>query len=528
VLSRDKLECGLLVAAVALTRFLFRSHYLYDIDSVNFALAIQRFDPGAHQPHPPGYFLYVYLARLANTVFHDANAALVAISIASSCGVALMIHALARHWFGPRAAKFAGLVFLFSPLAWFHGTVALTYIVEAFFSALVGYLCWRVYTGATALVVPCAVVAGFAAGVRPSFLLFLGPLFLFSMRRVPGKQAAAAIGVLGLTLLAWFIPLVRESGGLGPYVSSFVSLWRIAPAKATVFNSSPLTSIARFCTIAGIYALCFGCAAFLPFALWGGRPRPRRTPSPGLLASSIERLPSKTGFTWIWIAPGLLFFTLIFLRFVNSGYLLVLFPPVCVWLGHWGAEWYAERRWSKPLKDGVVVFAAASNVAIFLFAPAYCSYASVRRFETELRGIQTALPQIVSPRETLIVGFDSHFLGYRHAGYYLPEYSTVQYPEVRLLAGKRVFAMQHRDTKLASRLPVAAYRNFILFPLPSDDQEYRDFAKQVRARFPERDLRAIQAGGHEFIIGPIADLPLLFPVVAARSNSSFAAAESTP
>jgi hypothetical protein len=33
-----------------------------------------------------------------------------------------------------------GLLFLLSPLAWFHGIVALTYGVEAFFSALVGYL----------------------------------------------------------------------------------------------------------------------------------------------------------------------------------------------------------------------------------------------------------------------------------------------------------------------------------------------------------------------------------------------------
>jgi hypothetical protein len=38
------------------------------------------------------------------------------------------------------AARFAALLFLLSLLAWFHGIVALTYGVEAFFSALVGYL----------------------------------------------------------------------------------------------------------------------------------------------------------------------------------------------------------------------------------------------------------------------------------------------------------------------------------------------------------------------------------------------------
>ena len=45
--------------AVAVTRFAFRSHYLYDLDSVNFALGMGRFDPRVHQPHPPGYFVHM-------------------------------------------------------------------------------------------------------------------------------------------------------------------------------------------------------------------------------------------------------------------------------------------------------------------------------------------------------------------------------------------------------------------------------------------------------------------------------------
>src|SRR5580693_4058043 len=158
--SRQALDATLLMAATAITRFAFRSHYLYDIDSVNFALAMKRFDPSVHQPHPPGYFLYVYLGRLANLIFHDANTALVAISIVFSCGAAAMIYVLADNWFGRNAASFAGLIFIFSPLAWFHGTVALTYIVEAFFSALAGYLCWQVERGAMRLILPAALVLG--------------------------------------------------------------------------------------------------------------------------------------------------------------------------------------------------------------------------------------------------------------------------------------------------------------------------------------------------------------------------------
>src|SRR5690349_21347253 len=133
------------IILIACTRIIFRSHLLYDIDSVNFALGVSRFDPAAHQPHPPGYFLYICMGRLVNRIFEDPNTAFVAISIIASCGAAWMIYLLTKTWINQEAANIALGLFLFSPLCWFHGIVALTYIVEAFFSGLIGYLCWRVY-----------------------------------------------------------------------------------------------------------------------------------------------------------------------------------------------------------------------------------------------------------------------------------------------------------------------------------------------------------------------------------------------
>src|SRR5580700_4447139 len=103
--SRHKLELLLLVSAVGVSRFAFRSHDLYDLDSVDFALAIQRFDPRAYQPHPPGYYLYILLGRLLNFVVHDANLSLVLLSIAASCGVIIMIYKTAIDWFGPSEAR---------------------------------------------------------------------------------------------------------------------------------------------------------------------------------------------------------------------------------------------------------------------------------------------------------------------------------------------------------------------------------------------------------------------------------------
>jgi hypothetical protein len=152
------------------------------------------------------------------------------------------------------------------------------------------------------------------------------------------------------------------------------------------------------------------------------------------------------------------------------------------------------------------------NLLLFFDSPFYFSYRSVRHFEAQLEGIRTMLPQLVSPEDTVIVSFDSHFLGFRHAGYYLPDYLTVEYPEVKLRSDeRRVFAMQHRDTDLIAVLPVGHYSKFVLFPLPGVDGAYGKYVASVTGRFPEGRLRTIHAGGRDFVTGPIALLPLLFP-----------------
>ncbi len=497
--TRQKLDASILACAVAISRYLFRSHYLYDLDSVNFALALERFDPRVHQPHPPGYFLYVCLGRCLNFIFHDANLALVALSIAASCGSIVVIYKMALDWYGPREAWFASMLFLFSPLGWFHGTVALTYSVEAFFSALLGYLCWCLECGNLALIAPVGVILGISAGIRPSSLLFLGPLYLFSLRNAPAYKKIEGVSALGLTLTAWILPMISASGGFGAYFGALISLWRTVPSKDTVFNSSPATSIARAVTIVFIYLLTFGAASVAAL---------------GALQGTVPTDPRKKSFTIVWMAPALCFFTFIFLKFVNSGYLLLLAAPACIWLGCWASDWYGKSPWRRPVKLTLIGLCAAVNVLIFLESPLYCSYRSVRKFEAQLEGVRTILPQLYAANDTLIIGFDSHFLGYRHAGYYLPDYFTVQYPEVSLEEGVRVFAMHQRDTRLLTELPISPYSRFVIFPLPGGDAGYAKYLGNVKRLLPSQSLRTVRVGEDDFVSGPIALLPLLFPSAA--------------
>src|SRR5437763_174957 len=54
----------LLGVLTSLSRFPFRSHYLFSWDSANFALALDQYNVTFHQPQPPGYPLYVASAWL--------------------------------------------------------------------------------------------------------------------------------------------------------------------------------------------------------------------------------------------------------------------------------------------------------------------------------------------------------------------------------------------------------------------------------------------------------------------------------
>ncbi len=303
------------------------------------------------------------------------------------------------------------------------------------------------------------------------------------------------LAALVLTLTAWFVPMIAASGGLSAYFGALASLWRMVPSKWTVFNSSPANSIARAFIIVFIYLLTFGAASLAPL---------------GALASTTPADPRKKIFTFVWIGPALCFFTFGYLRFVTSGYLLLLCAPACMWLGLWASEWYKTSAWRTSLKLAAIGVGVAVNVLIFVASPFYCSYRQVRRFEAELESIKTALPQVGSSRDTLILSFDSHFNGFRHAGYYLPDYQTMEYPEAHLKEGPRIFSMYQRDTHLVTALPAAPYTQFVLFPLPEGDS-YKEYIQKVIDRLPGQSLRTVREGGHEFVTGKTSDLPLLFP-----------------
>jgi len=83
-----------LFLATILTRIPFTSKLMYHLDSIHFALALDHYDITVHQPHHPGYFLYVMLGRFFDFFIHDPHTSYISTNILSSALSVLVIYYL--------------------------------------------------------------------------------------------------------------------------------------------------------------------------------------------------------------------------------------------------------------------------------------------------------------------------------------------------------------------------------------------------------------------------------------------------
>jgi hypothetical protein len=189
-------------------------------DEFQFAYAVRDFDLARHQPHPPGYYLFIVAGRALDALLDDPFLALrcvSALAIATFAGLAVAAQAasstpVARALWIAAAAGFA----LASPLTQRFGVAALTYSAEG---AL--WLAWLLALGRSsdARGRPLlAGLAGLAAGLRPTLALWAGVMLWFDaagQRRWHSLGALALAGAGGVAL--WAVPMLWEAGGTAAY-----------------------------------------------------------------------------------------------------------------------------------------------------------------------------------------------------------------------------------------------------------------------------------------------------------------------
>ena len=234
---RSARSASVLAAAYLAAHLPFLAPSLEDIDSINFALGLREFDVASHQPHPPGYPLYIGLGRLSLAAIgalapaiETTRAEALALAVWSALGGAAAIvaaWALFAALDGSRRAALWGAVLLaVAPLFWIAGLRPMSDLPGLALALSAQALVLRGMSNRRSLLAG-AFLAGVSGGIRVQMIALTLPLLVFAAARRPDDGTPRGSGVWLLTRVApaflagtvvWAVPLVVASGGVDGYL----------------------------------------------------------------------------------------------------------------------------------------------------------------------------------------------------------------------------------------------------------------------------------------------------------------------
>lgn len=445
----DARIAGGLFLANLLVRLPFLSRYLNTWDSVLFALSLSRYSVPDARPHPPGYPVYIAMAKLLRPFFPDENATLVALSVLLTAGCAVLVYRLARLVGSRRAAVAASVLFSLSPILLYNSVIATSYPGEAFFMVLVALVAWRAWQAPTTR--NAAILGGtfaLALGFRQSFLFYLSPLVAWALlaprvgaRRAMRNLARAAAAAVGVGLV-WAIPMIVLSGGLAEYLKATSLQTSLVVFAQTVFNAGRpawddhltrfllfLDTEKRLVLPVLVVLLVVGAIASRRAATW----------------RSALGWPQGFGrFLALWTLPAILFYLLIFdgWNVGPNGYILILLPAAyCVfaWLADAALALLRDVQAGPPWHRWL---ALASPILLLSPAPALAAEWSPM-YTKEVKdhdawtdswlGLSTRFP----PNETAIVASYS----WAHVKWFFPDYIEWSYLAIPAQAGQPAWVL---------------------------------------------------------------------------------------
>lgn len=322
----------LLIILVVITRIPFVSKFLYEWDSVNFALALDKYDILLHQPQPPGYILFVGLGKVFNQIFQDANTTLVFMSILFSALTVILVYYLGKQLFSRNMAITGAILLIFSPIFWFYGEIATIYPSEAFLAILIAYTSYQSLKGSRNFLYLSAIALGLAGGFRQDLIPFMFPLWLFCLLypardNYPNmiKRTIPPMVVMGLSILTWLLPTIFLAGGLESYLNSSGHFSASFKTSSVLFGASLSNHLLMDGMLASWLMIGLGFLGGFLILLFIIFKRE------SILDNVMFKSP-KFMFMSLWILPSFIF--LVFIPLSKPGYTLIFLPALFLVLGY--------------------------------------------------------------------------------------------------------------------------------------------------------------------------------------------------
>jgi hypothetical protein len=433
---RDWLAAAILFAVSLAIRVPFRSHFAYHWDSAQFALAIEHYDISVGLPHEPGFFLFVMFGRLVNLFVGDPHTSLLWINMIAGSALVTLGYLLGAALFGRTCGWVAGGILATSPLCWFQSEVVFSTLLDAVLVTATVLVCWRAIRrgGAWPWVFAAGAIVALQAGVRQPTTPSLCPVWIYTFWRFPRPRwRKFAVGVLGAGVLctAWFVPMVKMSGGLGMYLRLYPERVR-KDAPLSALRGGPENLIHSSAMIVGscwIGLLGAGLLAGSESITWLMRRRGKW--------AAIANRGEELRFLAFWIIPMVIFGLAVYT--VMPGYILCYFPAVAI-LAAWAISRLVARidlAFPRGRPYGLMtVIAGISlvNGAVFLLPPGETTWlrgnlpltaTEIRNHDRQLGQWFQAIRESYRPDEAVVCHCKQfYFYGFRQFEYYLPEYEN--------------------------------------------------------------------------------------------------------
>ncbi len=480
---RRLMVLAIILAFLAASRLPLRTHHLYSWDSVQYALAVENFDVFNHQPHPPGYPIFVAAMKAIDVFVQDANLSMILLNILLGAATVFLLFLLAEEIFGFPLACLAAFCLAVSNIFWYYGLVANAYVAEAFASTTIAYTCWLSLTRKK---MPFAILStlalALAGGLRPFVMVILFPLWLFANAHSLKKPLRILVLVLlfaALTFL-WLAPTIHAAGGYERYADASQLLYKATLSITSVYSRNPLYNVGRNMGVILkylSYSLNVFWAVLLYLALCAVRPL-TSAEIRGKLAAPFWKIQPQTRFMFIWLTPPIMFY--VFTHIPKEGYLLTVLPGVMLLLAKVIKNFSTHIRDRLALRsDAKMVFAMASifaftNLYPLFWAGADSDVSKLREQEKDLRNTITFLRRNFNSDKTMICLFRTAHRKLRHFMYYLPEFKVV---EICMPLESHFMAHEHRHVgeEFGSyENKISAYMMRMPVVMIEDDADYRD------------------------------------------------------
>lgn len=473
-ITKQRKEIFLILSLFFITislRIPFVSKTLYDWDSIQFALATKNFNPALQYPHPPGYILYVYLGKLVNLFFKDVNLSFLTINIFFSALLTIILYLLVKEMFGKLTGIIASLFYLTAPLFWFQSEVALSYILGSFFACSLAFLCFKILKGGHQWIFLSSVILGVLGGIRQSLLIFMLPLWLFSIKKVNYKKILLSLFLLAVVCLAWFIPTCLASGGINNYMKAIQQQTRGSVWPTSIFQHG-IQKLFRnllvivYSTMFNIeFVIIFAIIFIITISLFTSREKLIR------ILSFHKR---EYVFLSFWILPSLLFY--LFIHVNRPGHCLSFALPLLIIAAYFVTlllKLLLKRQKSsfkreKIINISIIFILCSFNIFSFLFGAPF-SYAFIKSHDQKLTKTIETIKCFPSEKTIILISKSKSPLTFRHAQYYLTRYQIYEYfkdPSVIYSKGTNFRFSYFGKEKFVSEINIPPGTEYIVFPKP--------------------------------------------------------------